>query len=475
MPRLPTEEEDNITGCCGLSRFFSNNNNNKTLISISADEEKKSFSPYTYSAIPSMDNLPAYEDCISRAFEQLDMKQDNILENIVQDALTKVDKDLRTISLDLHEHMEVGMKEKHAHDLLTGYMEKQGFKITRHAYGMETAFMAEYSRGQGGRRVGICSEYDGLPGLGQGCGHNLIAISGLAAAIGIKAAMENNKVEGKVILFGTPAEELSIGKIQLVNKRAFQDNVDVCLMLHPSAVGAPYAQMIAVQDVKVEFFGKPTHAAASPWEGVNALDAMVQLWNNISMMRQQLMPTDRVHGIVTDGGQAPNVIPAHTSAFFFVRTPKYTELKRVMDKMEGCFEAAAIATGCKVKWTWRETPTKDVVQNNIMAATYGKYMEKAGVQFPPRQAQEQGGGGSTDMGNVSYVVPSIHPMFAIHTTASNHTVEFTKAAKTIQAHQDTMLASKSLALTALHVYTSESYYKAVKKDFNDHVPLDEQH
>lgn len=169
------------------------------------------------------------------------------------------------------------------------------------------------------------------------------------------------------------------------------------------------------------------------------------------------------------------MIPEHTSAFFFVRTPKYTELKRVMDKLEACFEAAALATGCKVKWTWREIPTKDVVQNNIMASTYARHMEKAGIQFPDRYTQEHSGGGSTDMGNVSYVVPSIHPMFGIHTTASNHTVEFTEAAGTVQAHRDTMVASQALALTALQVYASDDYFNAVVKDFNDTVPLDEQH
>ncbi|KAI9304147.1 hypothetical protein BJ944DRAFT_164137 [Cunninghamella echinulata] len=418
-----------------------------------------------------MDKLPAYEECVSEAFEYMDLKKDNELEKIVKSTLDKVNTELRAISLDLFENPEIGMKEKHAHDLLTDYLEKKGFKITRHAYGMETAFVAEYSKGKG-RSIGICSEYDGLPGLGQGCGHNLIAISGIAAALGIKAALEHGKVSGKVVLFGTPAEEISVGKIEMVEKRAFQDNVDVCLMLHPGPKDAQHAGMIAIQDVKVEFFGKPTHAAASPWEGVNALDAMVQLWNNISMLRQQLKPTDRVHGIVTDGGQAPNVIPEHTSAFFFVRTTRYTELNDVMKKIEGCFEAAALATGCKVKWEWRKTPTKDVVQNNIMASTYAKYMKKEGIQFPPRE--EQKAGGSTDFGNVSYVLPSIHPMFGIHTDAPNHTIDFTKAAGTPQAHKDAMLASKSLALTALHVF-DDHYYKAVKKDFNEAVPKDEQH
>ncbi|KAI8069357.1 hypothetical protein BC940DRAFT_325828 [Gongronella butleri] len=419
-----------------------------------------------------MEFLPSYEDSVSNAFPALDVKQDPEVDGIVKEALAKINKELRAMSLDLHEHMETSMKEKHAHDVLTRYMEQHGFKVTRHAYGMETAFTAEFSNGAG-RRVGVCSEYDGLPGLGQGCGHNLIAISGVAVAIALKTLLERGKAKGKVILFGTPGEELSVGKIELVKQRAFQDNVDACVMLHPGPSDAQFAKMIAVQDVRVEFFGKPTHASASPWEGINALDALTQTWNNISMMRQQLEPTDRVHGIVEDGGQAPNVIPEHTAAFFFVRTSRYTQLKRVMQKVEQCFEGAAMATGCQVKWTWRETPTKDVVQNHVLATTYGKYMEKTGIQFPSMKEQELGGG-STDFGNTSYVVPSLHPMHGIHTTASNHTVEFTAAAKTEQAHKDTINASHCMALTALHLY-DDNYFAAVKKDFDDTVPKDEQH
>ncbi|KAI9340346.1 hypothetical protein BD770DRAFT_399675 [Pilaira anomala] len=365
--------------------------------------------------------------------------------------------------------METGMKEVHAHAVLTDFLEKKGFKVTRHAFGMKTAFTAEYSRGSG-RRVGVCSEYDGLPGLGQGCGHNLIAISGLATAIGIKAALESGKASGKVVLFGTPAEELSIGKIVLVEKRAFQDNVDVCLMLHPAAYDHQYAALIAIHDVKVEFFGKPSHASAAPWEGVNALDALVQVWNGISMMRQQLLPTDRVHGIVTDGGLAPNIIPAHTSAFFFIRTTKAHQAGRLQKKIEACFEAAALATGCEVKYTWREIGiTKDVVQNQVMADTYAAHMEKFGIQFPPEDVQMRAGGGSTDMGNVSYEMPCIHPMYGIHTTASNHTVEFTAAAKTVAAHKDTIQASKCLAATGIEVLLNESYYNNVQKNFKDNL------
>ncbi|KAI7899527.1 uncharacterized protein BX663DRAFT_521192 [Cokeromyces recurvatus] len=456
---MDSDEQQKETGC--LSSIFSRFKSSNTL-----NKQDKFNEKYIYSAVDPIkdDLLPPYEDIIKN-MKKLNVKCDNEIESIVNKEIDSISSELRDISLDIHKHAETSMKEFHAHDILTAYLEKKGFKVTRHAYGLQTAFMAEYDRGDG-RRVGICSEYDALPGLGQGCGHNLIAISGLAIALGIKAALDSGKASGKVVLFGTPAEELSIGKIVLINKGAFQENVDVCLMLHPAAVDHQYANFIAIHDVKVEFFGKASHASGSPWAGINALDALVQVWNGISMMRQQLLPTDRVHGIVTNGGQAPNVIPEYTSAFFFVRTTKANQIERLMKKLEACFEAAALATGCKVKYTWREIGlTKDVIQNRPLADFYAQHMSQYGIKFPSEEDQFSAGGGSTDMGNVSYEIPCIHPTYGIHTTASNHTVEFTKAAKTMEAHQDTLVASKCMALTGIEVLLNDTFYDSIQRDF----------
>ncbi|KAI7873009.1 hypothetical protein BDF14DRAFT_1750988 [Spinellus fusiger] len=426
----------------------------------------------SYTNIPGFsvdEKLPAYEECIDEALDYFDLKKEHDFEKIVKKAIQGVSAELRAISLDLHKNVEISMKEFHAHDVLTDYMESKGFIVTRHTYGMETSFTAEYSRGSG-RRVGICSEYDGLPFIGQACGHNLIAISGVATAIAVKALLDSKRISGKVILFGTPGEERSIGKIIMVDKRAFQDNVDVCMMLHPSNYDAQFASLIAINDVKVEFFGKSTHASGTPWDGVNALDAMVQLWNNVSMLRQQLKPTDRVHGIVSDGGQSANSIPEYTSALFFIRTTKTNQLGRVMKKFENCFKAAALATGCEVKWQWREIgETKDVLQNNVMAKNYAHNMERLGVKFMDRSEQDKLGGGSTDMGNVSYEVPTIHPLYNINTTFANHTVGFTEAAKTVEAHECTLRACQAIALTAAEVFKSDKFYHSVKKDFEENI------
>ncbi|KAH8550366.1 hypothetical protein BGW37DRAFT_499051 [Umbelopsis sp. PMI_123] len=412
------------------------------------------------------ERLPAYEECIAtKALEHLDIKADTELEKIIYSSIDNASSELREISLELHRNPELGMHEYHSHDLLTDFLERKGFKVTRHAYGMETAFTAEFSNGRG-RRVGLCSEYDGLKGLGQGCGHNLIAISGVGAALAIKAALENGQVKGKVILYGTPAEEITVGKVVMCNLEVFKKNVDVCMMVHPAPGDTVYHRMLAVDHVNVEFFGKPSHAAAAPWNGINALDAIAQTWNNISMLRQQILPTDRLHGIITDGGKAANIIPDYAAATFFVRSLKISQLEELKPRVEKCFEAAAVATGCKVKFTWKDVGvTKDVLVNSVLADRYAKYMESYGISYPPRAEQEQMSGGSTDAGNISYQVPLVHPSFGIHTTAVNHTHEFTAAAKTEIAHEDTLRATKAMAMTLIDILQSQQMLDAAVAEF----------
>ncbi|KAG2183819.1 hypothetical protein INT44_008830 [Umbelopsis vinacea] len=445
------------------------------------------------------ERLPAYEECITskvslvisrfsrNALEHFDVKADTEIEKIVYDTIDNASSELREISLELHRNPELGMHEYHSHDLLTEFLERKGFKVTRHAYGMETAFTAEFTNGPG-RRVGLCSEYDGLKGLGQGCGHNLIAISGVGAAMALKAALESGRVKGKVILYGTPAEEITVGKVIMCNLDVFKKNVDVCMMIHPSPGDTVYHRMLAVDHVNVEFFGKPSHAAgkwaklsqatspyvltcvyclvAAPWNGINALDAIAQTWNNISMLRQQILPTDRMHGIITDGGKAANIIPDYASATFFIRSLKISQLDELKPRVEKCFEAAAVATGCKVKYSWKEVGvTKDVLVNSVMGDRYTKYMESYGISYIPKSEQEQMSGGSTDAGNISYQVPLVHPGFGIHTTAVNHTHEFTAAAKTEIAHEDTLRATKAMSMTLIDILQSQDMLDAAVAEF----------
>ncbi|KAG6855820.1 hypothetical protein H0H87_010582 [Tephrocybe sp. NHM501043] len=235
-----------------------------------------------------------------------DLYRPDILQNI-EETLKELDDELRELSLDIHAHPEIRFEERYAHDLLTKFMAKHGFEVTKH-YHLETAWRASFTNGEGGRTIGVNSEMDALPGVGHACGHNLIAISGVGVSIAIKNALEKFNISGKVELLGTPAEEGGSGKIILLEKGAYKD-MSACLMCHPAPgpVGSvSLTSCLALERITVEYFGHTAHAALSPWEGKNALDAAVLGYNNISALRQQLLPTHRVHGIIEGKDWAPN-------------------------------------------------------------------------------------------------------------------------------------------------------------------------
>ncbi|KAI7882986.1 hypothetical protein K492DRAFT_205689 [Lichtheimia hyalospora FSU 10163] len=383
-----------------------------------------------------------------------------IMERTIVDTIEAARHELRRISLELYKHPETGDHEYRSSRLLIEYLEEKGFKVTREAAGMPTAFIAEYSNNANGRRVGFCSEYDALPGIGQACGHELIAISGLACALATKTLLEKNLIQGTVVLYGTPAEESTSGKITFVQEGQVASRVDVAMMIHPGPGDGLYVNYLALDSLTVEYFGKASHAGASPWEGINAVDAMMQAWDNISMLRQQTLTTNRIHGVITNGGKSANVIPDYASCTFLARSLTKAQLVELKAKMENCFKAAALATGCEIKLQWAaKGPVDDVFQNEPLAETYKHFMEAQGIEFLPKSVEEAVAGGSTDMGNFSYDVPTIHPFFGIGTTAPNHTIEFTKAAITEEAHNATLIAAECLAKTAACVYVDDQLYE----------------
>nr|CAG8458714.1 2215_t:CDS:10 [Entrophospora candida] len=382
----------------------------------------------------------------------------------IESVIDEISEELRTISIGIHEKPELAYQEKFAHDTLTDYLESKGFRVVRQAYGLETAFHAEYTSPIGpGRIVAINSEYDALPGIGHGCGHNLIAISGVAAAIGVMTVMKMFHVPGKIILLGTPAEELQAGKIKLIQAGAYK-GIDASLMVHPAHADAIYGNYLASASVNVEYFGKGAHAAGSPWEGANALDAVVSAYNSISLLRQQLHPTNRVHGIITNGGKALNVITDYASAKFNIRAPSKSQLTQLRYKITACFDSAATATACNVKLTW-DPEYNDVLVNEHLAERFARYMSERGVHYRSKQDELKVTKSSTDMGNVSYVVPSIHCVYNIGTQAKLHTEEFANAAKSLDAHISTIRAAKCLSLTAIDVFVDDNLYKAAFREF----------
>ena len=371
-------------------------------------------------------------------------------------------KDLQQISLKIWEKPELGYEEHFAHGILSDFFAEQGFEVTKH-YTLPTAFRAVFGDENAGSTVAVLCEYDALPGVGHGCGHNLIAIAGVAVALGLKSAIEGG-LKARVVAMGTPAEEGGGGKIQMINSGCFVD-VDFCVMLHPAPFNAAFYVSQALEKVEVIYKGHAAHAAAFPWEGRNALDAAVMAYSSISMLRQQMKPTWRVHGVISDGGVKPNIIPEQSKLEFWVRTVKNKECAVLKSKVHACFEAAAKATGCSVDIKWDATPHAGMLSNTKLALLYQKYAEGMGVVFPSQAEQEGIVDGSTDMGNVSMEVPGLHPLYCIDRSVPYHSHAFRVASGTQDAHDQTMLAAKALCFTAIEVLSDSFLLTQVKEEF----------
>ncbi|CAH1800018.1 unnamed protein product [Owenia fusiformis] len=418
------------------------------------------------------------------------------LKKIACDAIDKAAGELNTLSQEIWKNPELNFEEHRAHKVLTEYLTKAGFNVEP-KYKLDTAFRAtHWSDGEGphvavlceydalpeighacginllaihgsdgeGPNVAVLCEYDALPEIGHACGHNLIAEVGIAAGIGIKAAMEaSGKHIGKLTVLGTPAEEGGGGKLDLLDEGVFKD-VDIALMCHPAPLTLTSLPFIARHNIQANFHGKASHAAGFPWEGKNALDAAVMAYQSISCMRQQFKPTWRVHGIITKGGVKPNIIPDETELLYYLRAPTDNEVAEIKAKTIDIFESAAKMTGCTVDITYPGKPYSNLITNDTLATTFEKNAKSIGVEFEA-DPEKATAGGSTDMGNVSYVVPSIHPVFYIGTNAPIHSKEFTVAAGDAKAQPYTLDQGKALAMTALDVFLTPGVLEQARKDF----------
>ncbi|XP_068722624.1 xaa-Arg dipeptidase-like [Montipora capricornis] len=387
--------------------------------------------------------------------------QAELLKQKAKEAIDIHSSELHNLNRCILENPELAFKERFAHDKLTTFFSSHGFDVTPH-YTLDTAFRAETGE-NGGLTVGLICEYDALPEVGHACGHNLIAESGVAAALGLKIALEavNQKPKMKIVVFGTPAEEGGGGKALMISNGCFK-NVDFCMMVHPSPVDVLKPTILARDAVTVTYKGHAAHAAAFPWEGINALDAAIMAYTSISMLRQQMKPTWRVHGIISEGGVKPNIIPDRSQLIYYLRTPTVEDLKVLKEKVASCFEAAGTATGCEVSVEWNPVSYLDLVSNNTLAELYKDNAQTLGVEFHAGSDLTA----STDMGNLSHVVPSIHPAYAIGSTAPNHSHAFTTAAATEEAHQKTLIASKVMAMTAIDVLCDPHLIDKVQNDFD---------
>ncbi|KAG8013334.1 Peptidase M20 domain-containing protein 2 [Nibea albiflora] len=392
------------------------------------------------------------------------MDQSQRMKEAVQRCLDARRAELHGLSRDIWSRPELAGNEAHAHDRLVGFFSQDGTWTVQSHYKLPTAFRASWGPVGGGSgradgepvlNVGFLCEYDALPDIGHACGHNLIAEVGAGAALGLKAALETQTelpVPVKITVLGTPAEEAVGGKIDLIEAGAFAD-IDLVFMAHPSQQDA---------SVSVKYHGKASHASAYPWEGVNALDAAVLAYNNISVLRQQLKPEWRIHGIIKHGGVKPNIIPAYTELEFYIRTPQVKDLCDLKAKAEACFRAAAVATGCQVEMEYPSHAYYNILPNATLANLYENNGKALGIQFPEQPDKFSG---STDFGNVSFIVPGIHPFFYIGTDAFNHTEEYTEAAGAEKAQLFTLRTAKALAMTAVDVLCCPALLRQVREDF----------
>lgn len=387
---------------------------------------------------------------------------------------------LRMLSQDIWSCPELAYEEHKAHDRLVQFFSQEtGWKVQSH-YKLQTAFRAtwgpESSEQSDVVNVGFLCEYDALPGIGHACGHNLIAEVGAAAAVGLKDVLEktqNLPVQVQVTVLGTPAEEDGGGKIDLLNEGAF-DNMDVVFMAHPLQDNAPFLPLVAQHDVSIKYHGKASHASAYPWEGVNALDAAVLCYNNLSVLRQQMKPDWRVHGIIKHGGVKPNIIPDYTELEYYLRTPSRAELVLLKSKAEACFRSAAEATGCQVEVKYSKNAFDNLLRNKTLEDLYESNGKALGMEFTTDEEVLNNASGSTDFGNVTFVVPGIHPYFYIGSKALNHTEEYTVASGDDRAQFFSLRTAKALAMTALDVLLRPEQLQRVKQEFTEAKLRDER-
>ncbi|HKN61531.1 MAG TPA: amidohydrolase [Candidatus Acidoferrales bacterium] len=371
-----------------------------------------------------------------------------------QEKFKTIQQDILALSHRIHAHPELGFEEEKACSWLADALDGAGFQVQRGVSGLETAFIAKAGRGP--LHIGICAEYDSLPEIGHACGHNMIAAMAVGAAIA--AANVADDAGLTISVFGTPAEEVgnASGKVLLLERNAF-DGVHAAMMVHPAPFEMLEAHLIAASMFDVHYTGKEAHASAFPELGINAADALTVAQTAIGLLRQHIRQTDRVHGITTHGGDAPNVVPAHTSARYLVRAENLDELGDVRAKVYRCFEAGAIATGAKLEIRGGDKPYADVRYDHEISLLYKKNAEALGRAFPDLGVIGQRLAASTDMGNVSHAIPSIHPMIGINSMpASNHQPEFTAHCVKAEADKAVLDGSLAMAWTAIDIAQSPS-------------------
>lgn len=362
----------------------------------------------------------------------------------------------------IHARPELAFEESFACERLVTTLERHDLGATRGAYGLPTAFACSFGR-TSGPSLSILSEYDALPGIGHACGHNVIAAIGLGAALAL--AKVGTALPGRVRYLGTPAEERGGGKEIMARHGAF-DGVDAAMMVHPAGFDMACMPSIALAELEAIYHGRAAHASAMAHRGLNALDGIVSAYQAIAQLRQHIEQTERIHGIITEGGLAPNIVPERAAGRFYVRARDGVSLAALKKRVQACFEGAALATGTRLEMRWGQVDCLDLKNNEPLAATYVANATRLGREFIDPAHLPPGLAGSTDMGNVSHRVPSIHPLIAVSPpSVVIHNPDFTSHAASPKADQAVIDGAKALAMTTLDFFADEALRDAARADF----------
>ncbi len=380
----------------------------------------------------------------------------------VKDLVENIKDRLVDLNQYMYDNPELGYEEVKASKAHADLLEEEGFKVERNYLDIATSFRGEYDSKKPGPTIGYLAEYDALPGIGHGCGHNILGTASTGAGIVLSKLVD--EIGGKVVVLGTPAEETSGAKVEMADKGAF-DDLDIALIAHGSKTFKESGSSAAMDAIEFSFKGKNAHAAGEPEKGINALDACILTFTNINALREHVVSSSRIHGVIIDGGKAANIVPDTAVAQFYVRSPDKVYLQELTKKVINCAKAGALAAGAELEYRNFEASYDNMVTNEKLQEVFTKNLKLNGVE---NIAKGVTSGGSTDMGNVSQVCPSIHPYFAIceeGTELIGHSVEFADASVSEVAIENMLKTINALVLTAVDVILDAELLKDIKEEF----------
>ncbi|MBN2797353.1 MAG: M20 family metallopeptidase [Clostridia bacterium] len=385
--------------------------------------------------------------------------------NKIKENINQHKEDILRISHRIHDYAELGFEEHQSSALICEYLEELGYKVQRGVEELKTAFIARKGNENSNIKIAILAEYDALPGIGHGCGHNIIAAVATGVASGFEHVLSDDLENAELLIIGTPAEESGGGKIELLNRGVF-DEVDYVMMVHPSAVNMVGRGGTALVELNVEFKGKRAHSSA-PEEGINALKALIHTFNGIDAIQSELPLGININGVIKNGGEASNIIPEVASAEFIIRGLTLKDLKKAKQKIIQVLKASEMLSGAKVSYDF-ELPYAERYPNPIMAEKFKKIMEDEGhvVLYPEKNVKL----GSSDIGNISLYKPSIHPYIKIGDHLKGHTLDFMEKSRSETADEMILTAAKALGTLTYEIFINEDFRKEIKDAFMKQVP-----